>query len=84
MDKKAIWGYGLGLFVAVIAVGLIVSLTIINTGHDIESWEPMAVHTAGITPTATPGWWDEQPTPSISTKIPIPTLTPTITIIPKE
>ncbi|MEA2008300.1 MAG: hypothetical protein U9O54_04195 [Chloroflexota bacterium] len=71
--------YGVMMFVLVIAIALVVSLTRYTTWNDISSWEPIPVHTLTCTPTPVPGWWDEKPTPSLPTLTPMPTLTPTTT-----
>ncbi len=80
MTKRQIWLYGAGMFVLVLAVALVVSLTQNTTIRDIGKWEPIPVSTLSHTPTPTSGWWDEKPTPPFSSQ----TLTPTLTTTPNE
>lgn len=79
MTNRQIWLYGAGMFVLVLAVGLVVSLTQHTTRDDFSDWEPIPVSTLPHTPTPVGGWWDEKPTPPFPSETPTPTLTLTPT-----
>ena len=63
------------MFVLVLAVALVVSLTQHMAIREIGNWEPIPISTITHTPTPVSGWWDEKPTPPF----PSETLTPTPT-----
>ena len=75
MTKRQIWLYGAGMFVLVLAVALVVSLTEHTAIREITNWEPIPVGTLSLTPTPVGGWWDEKPTPPFPSESPTPTPT---------
>jgi hypothetical protein len=77
VSKKEIVTYGIGLFLLVLAAGMVVTLTEVKTGADIEDWTPVPLHTLPATSTPTGGWWDHKPTPPFSSQTPTQTITPT-------